>query len=191
MHVSNDSTDANGSARIKPTAPALRRTDRRPKGTEKMRHRSVSLSPKMNQIVANEALRRGYPSVSALIEHAITKEVAPRAEREEADLPGLLAEVRRIDARLHRLERETAERDVIAVELVAGLARAYFATAEVPPAAEQKERIAQARAQYERFLNAVGRKIESGDTTLNQLPDVHVAAVQEQDRQEPPTPGEG
>ena len=115
-------------------------------------------------------MRRGFPSVSAYVEAAVMKDASPKTEPEEADL---LREVRQIGVRLHRIERESTERDIIATELLAGFVRAYFATAEQPTAEQRPAKVAEARAQYERFLNAVGRRIESGDTTLQTLPDVN------------------
>ena len=170
MHANND-IDKKAIKAANPSA--VRRTDRRPKGIHPKKRRSICLSPQLDRLVENETLRRNYPSVSALIEDLVAKDIVPKSDApEDADL---LGEIRQLGLRLHRFERETAERDVITVEMLAGLVRAYFATAEQPAPEDRPARIADAKAQFERFLNAVGRKIESGETTLNQLPDVHFA----------------
>ena len=103
----------------------------------------------------------------------MAKDVSHKAEPEEADL---LRELQQISLRLHRIERESAERDIISTELLAGFVRTYLATAEQPAPEQRQARITEAKAQYEKFLNAVGRKIESGETTLQTLPDVNFAS---------------
>ena len=167
----NDETNPDNKVN-KPAADKVRRRDRRPKGIEPMRRRSICWSPKIDRLAENEMLRRGYPSVSAYVESAVAKDVSHKAEPEEADL---LRELQQIGLRLHRIERESTERDIISTELLAGFVRTYLATAEQPAPEQRQARITEAKAQYEKFLNAVGRKIESGETTLQTLPDVNFA----------------
>lgn len=152
-----------------PPRNKVRAHDRRPKGVHPMRRRSICLSPELDQLVMNERMRRRLPSVSALIEHAIAKEVAYKGQVEQTSSQD---ELRLLRAAIHRLERDTAERDVIQVELIAGLARAHFATVPQPSRDEQPARIAEAKVLFERFLDAIGRRIESGQTTLAQLPEL-------------------
>ena len=170
----------------------IRNRDRRPKGLHRMRRRSICLSPELDRLVMNEKLRRNLPSVSALIEHAIEKEVAYNAPAGEASV---LDELQMLRTAVHRLERESAERDVIQVELIAGLARAHFATVPQPSREEQQARIEQAQGTFDRFMDAVGRKIESGQTTLAQLPDVPTvdrpAEPCAEEKSRSPEPGEG
>ena len=154
------------------TESKVRGRDRRPKGVHPMRRRSICLSPQLDQLAMNERLRRNMPSVSAFIEYAVAKEVRHRAQPEEADV---LDELRLLRLAFSRFERDTAERDVIQVELIAGLARAHFATVPQPDPDERQARIAEAKVHFERFLDAVGRRIESGETTLAQLPDLPTA----------------
>ena len=149
-------------------AHKIRNHDRRPKGARPMCRRTISLSSESNRLAENEAHRRGLPSVSAFIEHAISKEARHKERPEEVDLLHVIDEMR---LALHRLERESAERDVIQVELLAGLARTQFATFPTPPSDERPARIAHANEQFEKLLDAVGRRIESGQTTLSQIPD--------------------
>ena len=147
----------------------IRNHDRRAKGLQPRRRRTVCLSPQLDQVVMNEVLRRGLPSASALIEEAVEKEVRHRSEPEELNVA---EEMRQLRLAVHRFERDSAERDVVQVELIAGLARTQFATFPQPDEAERATRIAEAKLRFERFIDAVGRQIESGKTTLSQLPDL-------------------
>jgi hypothetical protein len=142
--------------------------DRRPKGIHPMRKRTISLTHESDRLAENETHRRGLPSVSAFIEHAIAKEARHKEQPEEFDLLHLLDEVR---LSLARIERESAERDVLAFELLAGVARTQFALLPTPAEDERQARIAHANQQFEKLLDAVGRRVESGQTTLSQMPD--------------------
>ena len=148
--------------------PKPRCPDRRPKGIHPMRKRTISLTHESDRLAENETHRRGLPSVSAFIEHAIAKEARHKEQPEEVDLLHLLDEVR---LSLARIERESAERDVLAFELLAGVARTQFALLPTPAEDERQARIAHANQQFEKLLDAVGRRVESGQATLSQMPD--------------------
>lgn len=159
----NSRNNGNKNGGPKPRCP-----DRRPKGIHPMRKRTISLTPESDRLAENEAHRRGLPSVSAFIEHAIAKEARHKEQPEEANLLSLLGELR---LSLGRIERESAERDVLAFELLAGVARTQFALLPAPAEDERQDRITHANRQFEKLLDAVGRRVESGQTTLSQMPD--------------------
>ena len=156
-------TNGNRNGGPKPRCP-----DRRPKGIHPMRKRTISITPESDRLAMNEMHRRGLPSVSAFIEHAIAKEARHREQPEEADLFQLLNQM---CVSLSRIERESAERDVLAFELLAGVARTQFALLPTPAEDERQARIAHANQQFEKLLDAIGRRVESGQTTLSQMPD--------------------
>ena len=152
----------------KQPAGTVRGKDRRPKSTRPMTRRTIYLSSELNALVESERKRRDLPSASALIENAIAKEVRYKPQVDEADVATELREVR---LALHRLERDSAERDMLVSELTSGLARTLFVALPQPEGDELKARIEKANVLYQKFLDAVGRRVESGQTTLSQLPD--------------------
>jgi hypothetical protein len=192
--VANNENSHDGNNDNKPPSNGkIRNHDRRPRGVHPMRRRTISLTREIDRLAENERLRRKFPSVSALIEHAVAKEVQHKEAVEEAHVLDVL---RDMQLALHRLERESAERDVIQVELIAGLARAQFAITPVPEREEQQARIEQSKTMFDRYLDAVGRKIESGQTTLAQLPDLPPGAappdsISDEENLPPESGGEG
>ncbi len=157
----NNNGNRNGSP--KPRCP-----DRRPKGIHPMRKRTISITHESDRLAMNEMHRRGLPSVPAFIEHAIAKEARHKEQPEEVDLLQILDEMR---LSLSRIERESAERDVLAFELLAGVARTQFALLPTPAEDERQARIAHANQQFEKLIDAIGKRVESGQTTLSQMPD--------------------
>ncbi len=130
-----------------------------------MRNRlNIYLSPEILQQIADLASRKKL-SQSAIVEAAITSFLSPDAvERREA------AFTRRLDRlirQIQRLERNTG----VTMEMLAVFVRFLLTiTPQLPPDAQAA---AQAKGQqrYEGVLEALGRRLQKGQSLLNEIPE--------------------
>jgi ribbon-helix-helix CopG family protein len=130
-----------------------------------MRHRmNVYLPPELLQEIADLAARKKL-SQSAIIEAAVTSFLSPDGvDRREA------AFARRLDhltRQIQRLERNTG----VTTETLALFVR-FFLTV-TPPLPPNAQASAQAKGQqrYEGFVEALGRRLQKGQSFLNEIPE--------------------
>ena len=130
-----------------------------------MRHRmNVYLSPEVLQQVTDLASRKKL-SQSAIIEAAIMSFLSPDgADRREA------AFTRRLDRQsrqIQRLERNTG----ITMETLAMFVRFLLTiTPPLPPDAQASAQ-AKGRQRYEGFVEALGQRLQKGQSLLNEIPE--------------------
>jgi predicted component of type VI protein secretion system len=130
-----------------------------------MRHRiNVYLPPELLQQVADLAARKKL-SQSAIMEAAVLSFLSPDgADRREA------AFTRRLDRlirQIQRLERNTG----VTLEMLTLFVRFLLTiTPSLPPDAQAA---AQAKGQqrYESFVEALGRRLQKGESILNEIPE--------------------
>ena len=132
--------------------PRARDSDCRP---EKKKRLSVYLDPELMRLLADFADRREQ-SRSVVAEAAIASFLSPDAdERQEAAIAKRLD---RIDRNVQRLERDIG----IANEAFAIFMRSWLtSTASLPEAAQASAR-AKGGERYDRFLEALGRRLAKG-----------------------------
>jgi hypothetical protein len=130
-----------------------------------MRHRlNIYFSPELLQQIADLASRKKL-SQSAIVEAAVMSFLSPdAADRREA------AFTRRLDLltrQIQRLERNTG----VTMEMLALFAR-FFLTV-TPPLPPDAQAALQAKGQqrYEGFVEALGRRLQKGQSLLNEIPD--------------------
>ncbi|ARC36804.1 CopG family transcriptional regulator [Paracoccus yeei] len=126
-----------------------------PEHADKKRRLSVYLDPELMLLLADYADRRGK-SRSLVAEAAIASFLTPDAdERQEAAMTRRLD---RIDRSIQRLERDLG----IANEAFAIFVRSWLTA--TPPVPEEARAVAQAQAgqRYDRFLEALGRRLAGG-----------------------------
>ncbi|WP_018236187.1 hypothetical protein [Ensifer sp. BR816] len=122
---------------------------------DKKQRLSAYLDPELKRQLADFAERRGQ-SCSLVAEAAIASFLSPDAdERKEA---GLAKRLDRIDRNMQRLERDIS----IANEAFALFIRFWLnSTASLPPAAQAAAR-ATGGERYDKFLEALGRRLAGG-----------------------------
>ena len=130
-----------------------------------MRHRmNVYLPPEVLQQIADLASRRRL-SQSAIVEAAVTSFLSPDgADRREAAFARRLD---RLTRQVQRLERNAG----ITMETLAMFVRFYLTvTPPLPPGAQAS---AQAKGQkrYEGFVEALGQRLQKGQSFLNEIPE--------------------
>lgn len=125
---------------------------------------SVYLDPDVMQSLSTYAARRDQ-SMSLIAEAAIASFLSPDAdERREA------ATAKRLDQQDRRLAR--LERDVgIAVETLALFIRLWFNTTPPLPEPAAKAARAQAGARYDKFVAALGQRLNRGPKLRQEIPD--------------------
>jgi hypothetical protein len=130
-----------------------------------MRNRlNIYFSPELLQQIADLASRKKL-SQSAIVEAAVMSFLSPdAADRREA------AFTRRLDRlirQIQRLERNTG----ITMEMLALFAR-FFLTV-TPPLPPDAQAAAQAKGQqrYEGFVETLGRRLQKGQSVLNEIPE--------------------
>lgn len=118
----------------------------------KKRRLSVYLDPDVLMSLADHA-EQHQQGRSAIAEAIITSYLSPDAdERREA---AIVKRVDRIDRRMQRLERDLG----IAVETLAIFVRFWLASTPQLPEAAQAAARSKANERYERFLEALGRRL--------------------------------
>ncbi|RJE84208.1 CopG family transcriptional regulator [Paracoccus onubensis] len=135
-----------------------------PERPDKKKRLSVYLDPDLMLLLADYADRR-VKSRSLVAEAAIASFLSPDAdERQEAALSRRLD---RIDRNIQRLERDIG----IANEAFAIFVRSWLtATAPLPEAAQAAAR-AQGGQRYDRFLEALGRRLVRGPKLRQEVPE--------------------
>jgi hypothetical protein len=130
-----------------------------------MRHRlNIYLSPELLQQIADLASRKKL-SQSAVVEAAVTSFLSPDgADRREAAFTRRLD---RLTRQVQRLERNTG----VTMEMLALFAR-FFLTV-TPPLPPDAQAAAQAKGQqrYEGFVETLGRRLQKGQSLLNEIPE--------------------
>jgi hypothetical protein len=130
-----------------------------------MRHRmNVYLPPELLQQIADLATRRKL-SQSAIVEAAVTSFLSPDGDdRREA------AFTRRLDRLTRQVQR--LERNVgITMETLALFVRFWLTI--TPPLPDEAQAAVQAkgRQRYEGFVEALGRRLQKGQSFLNEIPE--------------------
>ncbi|BCH21620.1 ribbon-helix-helix protein, CopG family [Mesorhizobium sp. L-8-3] len=141
--------------------PRARDSDDRP---DKKKRLSVYLDPELMRLLADFADRREQ-SRSLVAEAAIASFLSPDAdERQEATIAKRLD---RIDRTIQRLERDIG----IANEAFAIFIRSWLtSTASLPEAAQASAR-AKGGERYDRFLEALGRRLAKGPKLRQEVPE--------------------
>jgi hypothetical protein len=125
---------------------------------------NVYLPPELLQEVADFAARKKL-SRSAIIKAAITSFLSPDgADRREAAFARRLDKLTR---QIQRLERNTG----VTMEMLALFVR--FLLTITPPLPPDAQAAAQAKGQerYETFAEALGRRLQKGQSFLNEIPE--------------------
>ncbi|KRW96180.1 ribbon-helix-helix protein, CopG family [Paracoccus sp. MKU1] len=131
-----------------------------PEHADKKKRLSIYLDPELMLLLADYADRRGK-SRSLVAEAAIASFLTPDAdERQEAALTRRLD---RIDRSIQRLERDIG----IANEAFAIFMRSWLTATPAPPDAASR---AQGGERYDRFLEALGRRLVSGPRLRQEVP---------------------
>lgn len=135
-----------------------------PPRPDKKQRLSVYLDPDLKRRLADFAERRGQ-SDSLIAEAAIASFLSPDAdERKEAAIGKRLD---RIDRSIQRLERDVG----IANEAFALFIRFWLnSTASVPEAAQAAAR-AKGGERYDKFLEALGRRLANGPRLRQEVPE--------------------
>jgi hypothetical protein len=128
-----------------------------------MRNRlNIYLSPELLQQIAELASRKKL-SQSAIVEAAVMSFLSPdAADRREA------AFTRRLDRlirQIQRLERNTG----VTMEMLAVFARFLLTITPTLPPDLQAAAQAKGQQRYEGFLEALGRRLQKGESFLNEI----------------------
>ncbi|MFK4490045.1 CopG family transcriptional regulator [Bradyrhizobium sp. USDA 336] len=125
---------------------------------------SVYLDPDVMKALSAYAARREQP-MSLIAEAAIASFLSPDAdERREAATAKRLDQ---IDRRIARLERDVG----IAVETIALFIRFWLTTTPPLPEPAAKAARAQAGARYDKFVAALGRRLNHGPKLRQEIPE--------------------
>lgn len=135
-----------------------------PEHADKKRRLSVYLDPELLLLLADFAERRGR-SRSLVAEAAIASFLTPDAdERHEA---AMVRRLDRIDRSIQRLERDIG----IANEAFAIFVRSWLTATPPLPEGAQAAAQAQGGQRYDRFLEALGRRLASGPRLRQEVPE--------------------
>ncbi|MDP0929704.1 CopG family transcriptional regulator [Paracoccus onubensis] len=135
-----------------------------PERSEKKKRLSVYLDPELMLLLADYADRRAK-SRSLVAEAAIASFLTPDAdERQEAALSRRLD---RLDRNMQRLERDIG----IANEAFAIFIRSWLTSTPPLPEAAQASARAQGGQRYDRFLEALGRRLMRGPKLRQEVPE--------------------
>lgn len=129
---------------------------------DKKQKLTVYLDPGLMAAIADLSARRNH-SLSLIAEAAIASFLSPDAEqRREAAFTKRLD---RLDRRIGRLERDVA----ISNEAFALFMRSWLAATPPSPDASQPAARAQAATRYDKFLEALGRRLASGQSLRHEI----------------------
>jgi hypothetical protein len=130
-----------------------------------MRHRmNVYLPPELLQEIADLAARKKL-SQSAIVEAAVMSFLSPDgADRREAAFGRRLD---RLTRQVQRLERNTR----ITLETQALFVRFWLTVTPPPPPEVQAAMHPNVQKRYEGFVEALGRRLQKGQSFLNEIPE--------------------
>jgi DNA-binding transcriptional MocR family regulator len=130
-----------------------------------MRQRmNVYLPPELLQEIADLAARKKL-SQSAIMEAAVTSFLSPDgADRREAAFARRLDKLTR---QVQRLERNTR----IILETQALFVRFWLTVTPPPPPEEQAAMQPKVQKRYEGFVETLGRRLQKGQSFLNEIPE--------------------
>jgi hypothetical protein len=130
-----------------------------------MRHRmNVYLPPELLQEIADLAARKKL-SQSAIVEASVMSFLSPDgADRREAAFGRRLD---RLTRQVQRLERNTR----ITLETQALFVRFWLTVTPPPPPEMQAAMQPNVQKRYERFVEALGRRLQRGQSFLNDIPE--------------------
>jgi DNA-binding transcriptional MocR family regulator len=130
-----------------------------------MRHRmNVYLPPELLQEIADLAARKKL-SQSAIVEAAVMSFLSPDgADRREAAFGRRLD---RLTRQVQRLERNTR----ITLETQALFVRFWLTVTPPPPPEMQAAMQPNVQKRYEGFVEALGRRLQKGQSFLNEIPE--------------------
>lgn len=135
-----------------------------PARSEKKKRLSIYLDPALSDRLADRADRHAQ-SRSMIAEAAIASLLSPDAEeRREA---ALVKRLDRIDRTIQRLERDIG----IANEALAIFIRAWLTSTTSLPEAAQASARAKGGERYDRFLEALGRRLAKGPRLRQEVPE--------------------
>ncbi|MCD4514295.1 ribbon-helix-helix protein, CopG family [Brucella pseudogrignonensis] len=135
-----------------------------PPRPDKKQRLSVYLDPDLKRRLADLAERRGQSS-SLIAEAAIASFISPDAdERKEAAIGKRLD---RIDRSIQRLERDIG----INNEAFALFVRSWLTSTAPLPENAKAAAYAKGGERYDKFLDALGRRLASGQSLQRELPD--------------------
>src|SRR5713101_8588473 len=130
-----------------------------------MRHRmNVYFPPELVKQIADLADRKKL-SRSAIVEAAVASFLSPDgADRREAAFTRRLD---RLSRQVHRLERNVG----ITIETLALFIRFWLTITPPLPADAQAAAHLKGRQRYEGFVEALGRRLQKGQSLLHEIPD--------------------
>ena len=130
-----------------------------------MRHRmNVYLPPELSKQIADLADRKKL-SRSAIVEAAVVSFLSPDgADRREAAFTRRLD---RLSRQVQRLERSIG----IAIETLALFVRFWLTVTPPLPADAQAAAQLKGRQRYEGFVEALGRRLQKGQSLLHEIPE--------------------
>lgn len=143
----------------------MRYPNDRPKRPDRKKRLSVYLDPDLMRLLADFADRRDQ-SRSIIAEAAIASFLSPDAdERQEA---AIVKRLDRIDRNIQRLERDIG----IANEAFAIFMRSWLtSTLSLPEAAQAAAARAKGGERYDKFLEALGRRLVKGPRLRQEMPE--------------------
>lgn len=143
----------------------MRDTDDRLERPDRKKRLSVYLDPELMRLLADFADRRER-SRSIIAEAAIASFLSPDAdERREA---AIVKRLDRIDRNIQRLERDIG----IANEAFAIFMRSWLtSTISLPDAAQAAAARAKGGERYDKFLEALGRRLAKGPRLRQEVPE--------------------
>jgi len=125
---------------------------------------SVYLDPEVMNSLSAYAARRGQP-MSLIAEAAVASFLSPDAdEQREAAIAKRLDH---IDRKIARIERDVG----ISVETLAMFIQFWLTTSPSLPEPAARAARAQAGARYDRFLAALGRRLNAGPNLRQEIPE--------------------
>ena len=140
---------------------------------DKKKRLSIYLDPDLMRLLADFADRREQPR-STMAEAAIASFLSPDAdERLEAAFAKRLD---RIDRIIQRLERDIS----IANEAFAIFIRSWLTSTAAPPETAQSAAYAKGGERYDKFLEALGRRLAKGPRLRQELSENAVGAFREE-----------
>ena len=131
--------------------------------------RSITLSPATDKLLVREMHRRGYDNISAAIDDLLRHALDPDLQDDHAEV--VLGQLKRLNLRVRRLDRDTTQRDTMLTELVAAGVRLYLAYTPPPPKEQRDELVRTARERFDKLLQNVVRRLAEGETVLEQIPE--------------------